>query len=150
PIVQALVPDSQVGGGSSPADGQVGGGSSPADGQVGGGSSPADGQVGGRSSPADAPVLVAFAPDGRTDAALAPALARARVVYVSTTGVYGRARGHVDETTAVDPSEPRAADRLAAERAYRDLGATVLRAAGIYGPWRGLHRRLLGGDFKIP
>jgi nucleoside-diphosphate-sugar epimerase len=95
-------------------------------------------------------VLVAFAPDGRTDAEIAPALAGARVVYVSTTGVYGRARGHVDEATPLDPSEPRAAERLAAERAYRDVGATVLRAAGIYGPWRGLHRRLLAGDFKIP
>jgi nucleoside-diphosphate-sugar epimerase len=100
--------------------------------------------------PEGARVLVAFAPDGRTDALIAPALARARVVYVSTTGVYGRARGRVDETTDVDPSEPRAAERLAAERAYRDVGATVLRAAGIYGPWRGLHRRLLAGDFKIP
>jgi nucleoside-diphosphate-sugar epimerase len=100
--------------------------------------------------PEGARVLVAFAPDGVTDRAIAPALGRARVVYVSTTGVYGRARGHVDETTAVDPSEPRAADRLAAESVYRDGGATVLRAAGIYGPWRGLHRRLLSGDFKIP
>jgi nucleoside-diphosphate-sugar epimerase len=100
--------------------------------------------------PEGARVLVAFAPDGRTDAAIAPALAHARAVYVSTTGVYGRARGRVDETTEVDPSEPRAAERLAAERVYRDVGATALRAAGIYGPWRGLHRRLLGGDFKIP
>ena len=95
-------------------------------------------------------VLVAFPPDGHTDAAIAPALGTARTVYVSTTGVYGAARGHVDETTDVDPSEPRAASRLAAERAYLDRGATVLRAAGIYGPGRGLHRRLLSGDFRIP
>jgi nucleoside-diphosphate-sugar epimerase len=97
-----------------------------------------------------AKVLVTFAPDGRTDVEIAPALAGARVVYVSTTGVYGRARGRVDETTEVDPFEPRAAERLDAERAYRDHGATVLRAAGIYGPGRGLHRRLASGDFKIP
>jgi nucleoside-diphosphate-sugar epimerase len=103
-----------------------------------------------RLVPDGARVVVAFAPDGRTDAEIAPALARARLVYVSTTGVYGRARGHVDETTALDPSEPRAAERIAAERAYRDRGAIALRAAGIYGPWRGLHRRLLAGDFKIP
>jgi nucleoside-diphosphate-sugar epimerase len=100
--------------------------------------------------PRGAAVLVAFAPDGRTDAEIAPVLAEARVVYISTTGVYGRARGHVDESTEVDPSEPRAAERLAAERAYRDRGATVLRAAGIYGPFRGLHRRLLEGTFRIP
>jgi nucleoside-diphosphate-sugar epimerase len=95
-------------------------------------------------------VVVAFAPDGRTDADIAPALAKARVVYVSTTGVYGRARGRVDETTATDPEEPRAAERLAAEQAFRDHGATVLRAAGIYGPGRGLHRRLMSGEFRIP
>jgi nucleoside-diphosphate-sugar epimerase len=95
-------------------------------------------------------VLVAFPPDGQTDAEIAPALAGARVVYLSTTGVYGGARGRIDESTDVDSSEPRAALRLAAERAYLDRGATVLRAAGIYGPGRGLHRRLLGGDFRIP
>ena len=99
---------------------------------------------------AGASVLVGFPPDGRTDQAIAPALSASRVVYLSTTGVYGRASGHVDELTQVDPSEPRAALRLAAERAYREQGATVLRAAGIYGPGRGLHRRLLSGDFRIP
>jgi nucleoside-diphosphate-sugar epimerase len=95
-------------------------------------------------------VLVGFPPDGRTDDAIAPALSAARVVYLSTTGVYGRARGHVDERTDVDPSEPRAELRLAAERAYREKGATVLRAAGIYGPGRGLHKRLLSGGFRTP
>jgi nucleoside-diphosphate-sugar epimerase len=98
-----------------------------------------------------AEVLVAFAPDGHTDAEIAPALKGAgRVVYVSTTGVYGSARGRVDESTPLDPSEPRARDRIAAERVYLDLGATVLRAAGIYGPGRGLHRRILAGDFRVP
>src|SRR6185295_16011930 len=50
-------------------------------------------------APRDAAVLVGFAPDGRTDAEIAPALSHARVVYVSTTGVYGGARGRVDEST---------------------------------------------------
>jgi nucleoside-diphosphate-sugar epimerase len=95
-------------------------------------------------------VLVTFPPDGRTDEDIAPALSGARIAYVSTTGVYGRARGRVDESTAVDPSEPRAKERLAAERAYLGRGATVLRAAGIYGPGRGLHRRLMSGAFRIP
>jgi nucleoside-diphosphate-sugar epimerase len=97
-----------------------------------------------------ASVLVAFPPDGRTDIEIAPALEGARIVYISTTGVYGDARGRVDESTNVDGSEPKAFARLAAERAYLDRGATVLRAAGIYGPGRGLHRRLLKGDFRIP
>ena len=82
--------------------------------------------------PVGAGVLVAFAPDGQTDAHIAPALTHAeRVVYISTTGVYGSATGRVDESTPVDAAEPRAAARLAAESAYLDLGATVLRAAGI-------------------
>src|SRR6266545_922060 len=46
----------------------------------------------------DTTVLVAFPPDGVTDAAIAAKLSSARaVVYISTTGVYGEARGHVDE-----------------------------------------------------
>jgi nucleoside-diphosphate-sugar epimerase len=98
-----------------------------------------------------AAVLVAFAPDGHTDAQIAPALdAAKRVVYISTTGVFGGAHGRVDESTPVEPDEPRARERLAAEKIYRDLGATILRAAGIYGPGRGLHRRILAGDFRIP
>jgi len=96
-------------------------------------------------------VLVAFAPDGQTDAEIAPGLtAAAHVVYISTTGVYGAQRGRIDEATPVDPSESRARERLAAERCYRDAGATVLRAAGIYGPGRGLHLRLQSGNFRIP
>ena len=96
-------------------------------------------------------VLVAFPPDERTDSEIAPALGTAgHVVYVSTTGVYGARRGHIDEGTPVDPAEPRARERLAAERCYRDAGATIVRAAGIYGPGRGLHLRLQSGTFRIP
>ena len=96
-------------------------------------------------------VLATFPPDGRTDAEIAPALGAAgHVAYISTTGVYGAHRGHVDETTPVDPSEPRAKERLDAERAYLDRGATVLRAAGIYGAGRGLHLRMKSGTFRVP
>ncbi|HMI84381.1 MAG TPA: NAD-dependent epimerase/dehydratase family protein [Polyangiaceae bacterium] len=96
-------------------------------------------------------VLVAFAPDGHTDAEIAPELSAAgALVYVSTTGVYGATRGHVDESTPVDGAEPRAAQRLEAERCYRDAGAAVVRAAGIYGPGRGLHLRLKSGTFRVP
>jgi nucleoside-diphosphate-sugar epimerase len=98
-----------------------------------------------------AEVLVAFPPDGATDAAIAPRVAGAgAVAYVSTTGVYGEARGRVDESTAVDPRTPRAALRLAAEEAWRRQGACILRAAGIYGPGRGLHRRLADPSWRIP
>jgi nucleoside-diphosphate-sugar epimerase len=94
-----------------------------------------------------ASVLVAFPPDGRTELAIAPELVAARrVVYISSTAVYGAARGAVDEQTPVDPTGEKARARLDAERAMLASGAAVLRAAGIYGPFRGLHRRLLRGD----
>jgi nucleoside-diphosphate-sugar epimerase len=64
--------------------------------------------------------------------------------------VYGARRGPIDEATPVDPTEARARERLAAERWYRDAGATVVRAAGIYGPGRGLHLRLKRGTFRMP
>ncbi len=95
-------------------------------------------------------VVVTFPPDGATDRAIAPAIARARsVVYVSSTGVYGGARGHVNEDTPVDATAPRARARLEAEQVWRDLGGIVVRAPAIYGPGRGMHRRLLSGDLRI-
>lgn len=97
-------------------------------------------------------VVVAFPPDGETDARLAPALAgAASVTYVSSTGVYGERTGHLDDRTPVaDPPGPRARRILEAEQAWRAIGATVLRCPGIYGPERGLHRRILRGEHKIP
>jgi len=53
------------------------------------------------------------------------------VVVVGTTSAFGEAR-EVTDTTPVDPTNPRAA----AEEQLRVLGATVLHAAGIYGPGR--------------
>jgi nucleoside-diphosphate-sugar epimerase len=101
--------------------------------------------------PEGARVLVTFAPDGQTDAAVAPALeAASRIAYISTTGVYGAHRGRVDEATPTDAREPRARERLDAERLYLERGATVLRAAGIYGPGRGLHLRVKSGAYRIP
>lgn len=98
-----------------------------------------------------ADVLVCFPPDGATDARVAPGARRARAVaYVSTTGVYGERTGRIDGATPTDPSTEKARARLDAESRWRDQGAVVLRAAGIYGPWRGLHRRLLRGDFRAP
>jgi nucleoside-diphosphate-sugar epimerase len=95
-------------------------------------------------------VFVTFPPDRQTDACIAPELGRAaRLVYLSSTAVYGPARGHVDELTDVAPDTEAARARLDAEQLYRERGAAVLRAAGIYGPFRGLHRRLLAGDFRM-
>lgn len=98
----------------------------------------------------DTRVLVTYPPDPATDDAVLPLLSRAAAaVYLSSTGVYGGAAGHIDETTPVDPSEPRAAARLRAEALVRAAGGVVLRAAAIYGPGRGLHVRLARGEHKV-
>jgi nucleoside-diphosphate-sugar epimerase len=99
----------------------------------------------------DTHVVIAFPPDGSTDAQLGPWLARAgAVAYVSSTGVYGDHRGVVDDRTPIVQPSERAAKILAAEAAYRAIGATVLRCPGIYGPDRGLHVRVLKGEHRIP
>lgn len=93
-------------------------------------------------------VVVTFPPDGATDARWAGVCRARHVVYVSSTGVYGS--GHVDEQTTVDTTAPRAARRLDAEHAWRDRGASVVRAAAIYGPGFGLHQRVRAGIHRIP
>jgi nucleoside-diphosphate-sugar epimerase len=70
----------------------------------------------------------------------------ARLVYVSTTGVYGDRQGRfVDETAQPDPLTERARRRLDAERRMRAAPwhASVLRVPGIYGPGRLPTQRLL-------
>jgi nucleoside-diphosphate-sugar epimerase len=82
---------------------------------------------------------------------LAPLLAGARAVsYLSTTGVYEDLEGVIDDTTPL-PSlpSPKYAAVLDAEQQFRDVGAAVLRSPGIYGADRGIHVRLLRGDFKL-
>lgn len=97
-------------------------------------------------------VVVAFPPDGATEFRIAPSLARAASsVFISTTGVYGDRRGRVDDRTPLpDAPDARGARYLDAERAFREHGATVLRSPAIYGPDRGLHVRVLGGEHRIP
>lgn len=73
--------------------------------------------------------------------ALLDALPRpGRVVYLSSTSVYGE-RADVDATTAPAPLTRANALRLRAERAVATgpWSWMVLRAAAIYGPGRGLH-----------
>lgn len=98
-----------------------------------------------------ADVLVSFPPDGTSDAILARHCSAARkIVYISTTGVYGSASGVIDESTEVDRGSSRTGDRLNAEDTWRDLGAIVLRAAGIYGRNYGLHASLRQNKFRVP
>lgn len=72
-----------------------------------------------------------------------------RIVYLSTSGVYGdRQGGTVVETDAVNPETERAKRRVAAEAqlaAYRSE-LVVLRVPGIYGPGRLGVERLRHGD----
>ncbi len=93
-----------------------------------------------------APPPAAGAGDPRTRALLA-ALARGgrvrRLVYASTTGVYGDAGGaRLDETRAPAPATERARRRVDAERWVRWFGrssgarTTILRIPGIYAPGR--------------
>lgn len=65
----------------------------------------------------------------------------ARVVYISTSGVYGDCHGDwVDETHALNPATPRARRRLDAETELRGwseatgVPIVILRVPGIYGP----------------
>jgi nucleoside-diphosphate-sugar epimerase len=82
--------------------------------------------------------------DGRLERLLA-GLAEdpARIVYLSTTGVYGDQGGAlVDEETAPAPQSERAVRRVAAEQALRawaeprSVSWCILRVPGIYGPGR--------------
>ena len=95
--------------------------------------------------------VVTFPAVAPVAAALAPLLAGARAVsYLSTTGVYEDLEGVIDDTTPLParPS-PKYAAVLDAEQQFRAVGAAVLRAPGIYGADRGIHARLLRGDFKL-
>lgn len=74
----------------------------------------------------------------------------ARVVYLSTTGVYGAAH-IVDETTAVQPRTERESLRVVEEDAVLagPWSAMVLRPAAIYGPGRGIHSAMRAGTYKL-
>jgi nucleoside-diphosphate-sugar epimerase len=73
-----------------------------------------------------------------------------RVVYLSTTGVYG-ARKIVDETTPPEPRTPRERLRVDAEQIVMagPWESLVLRPAAIYGPGRGVHVSLLAGKHPL-
>lgn len=77
----------------------------------------------------------------------------ARLVYISTSGIYGDCDGAwVDETRAPNPDTPRARRRVAAEaRLFKwaqdfDLSLAILRVPGIYGPGRLPIQRLRKGE----
>jgi len=93
-----------------------------------------------------APLVVHMAPpkgegafDTRTRHLVHALRSCARLVYLSTTGVYGDCQGAlVDETRTVKPHNPRARRRVDAERTLRDWGkktgssVALIRVPGIY------------------
>ncbi len=95
-----------------------------------------------------ADIIYYFAPpprEGKTDPRLAGFLEALgpvhpqRLIYISTSGVYGDCAGAwVDETTPVNPQTARATRRVAAENQLQAWGGPwiILRAPGIYGPGR--------------
>ena len=97
-------------------------------------------------------------PEGTTDPRLERFLAALpapprRLVYISTTGVYGdTGGGEVDEDSALNPTTARAQRRAAAEQQVRSgceargVPWTILRVPGIYGPGRLPLERLRRGE----
>jgi nucleoside-diphosphate-sugar epimerase len=73
-----------------------------------------------------------------------------RVVYLSTTGVYG-ATLDVDENTPASPRTPREILRVEAENHVLagPWSSMVLRPAAIYGPGRGIHISMRRGEFRL-
>lgn len=98
-------------------------------------------------------VLCTIPPGTAGDPALRTSAVQLRGVswlgYLSTTGVYGDHEGRwVDETTPPRPDQPRSLARLAAERAWQALGATICRLPGIYGPGRSAVDRVKAGTAR--
>ncbi|XFA72895.1 SDR family oxidoreductase [Thermosynechococcaceae cyanobacterium Okahandja] len=74
--------------------------------------------------------------------------------YLSTTGVYGDRKGDwVDETTPVNPQNPRSRHRVAVEQAFlgANLPTHIFRLPGIYGPGEGRNpfSRILKGTVQL-
>lgn len=93
-------------------------------------------------------LLSSVPPEGDADPVLVRyggLLAGKRLVYLSSTGVYGDARGAwVDESAPTGTGRRPA--RAAADAAWLALGARVLRLPGIYGPGRSPLDRARAGE----
>ncbi|MBM3812276.1 MAG: hypothetical protein FJW20_11665 [Acidimicrobiia bacterium] len=74
----------------------------------------------------------------------------AHVVYISATGVYGRALD-VAEATSAAPTHAREQARLREEEILHagHWSTLILRAAAIYGPGRGVHESIRQGRHKL-
>jgi len=94
----------------------------------------------GPGSPADEEAFAASLPDS------------ARLVYISTTGVYAAGEGReVSDMHPVAPASARGQARLQVEKAIgaAHANSVFLRVPGIYGPRRGVHHRMLAGNYRL-
>jgi nucleoside-diphosphate-sugar epimerase len=100
--------------------------------------------------PSGALVLHSIPPDGPPGLLEALGDAPARVVYLSTTGVYGKAR-FVDEYTPVAPDTEKQRARVEVERevAAGPWSSLILRSAAIYGPGRGVQEAIRNGSCQL-
>jgi len=95
-------------------------------------------------------VLHSIPPDG-PEGLLDPLRNTARrLVYLSSTSVYGAA-SVVNESTPVDEGTDRARARLEAERAIAEgpWSSLILRPAAIYGPGRGVQESIQRGEHSV-
>lgn len=74
-----------------------------------------------------------------------------RVIYLSTTGVFGEEDGGwVNNTSRPNPKTPQAELRLRSEKIYRENASLcAVRIAGIYGPGRGLGLAMRAGTYRL-
>src|SRR4029079_3898659 len=103
--------------------------------------------------PSESLVLHSIPPPGNSDPdAIVTALGDRpkRLVYLSTTGVYGDQRD-VSELSSPAPLHERHWQRLRVEEAVLNSGisSVVLRPAAIYGPGRGIHVSMAEGRFRL-
>ncbi len=94
----------------------------------------------GPSSPGDEERFAASLPDS------------VRLLYISTTGVYAAGQGkEVSDEYRVAPESARGKARLKVEEAIHRAhsNSVMLRVPGIYGPNRGVHHRMLAGNYRL-
>ncbi len=91
-------------------------------------------------------------PAGEIRALIEAAHGAAKLIYVSSTGVYAPGHGAaVDEAWPIAPVTASGRARATAEVALADAAVpwVSLRAAGIYGPGRGLVERVRNGTYRV-
>jgi nucleoside-diphosphate-sugar epimerase len=90
-------------------------------------------------------------PENSAIHALITAIFPQRILYISSTGIYG-SQTEVDENSPASPNDEKGRARLAEEEWIANPAAhrssLILRSAAIYGPGRGVHVRLREG--KLP